>query len=57
MNTCEMCTYYKYDEDWECYVCLVNLDEDEMMRFLSNKKFECPYFKADDEYAIVRKQN
>lgn len=57
MNTCEMCAYYKFDDDWECYVCLVNLDEDEMMRFLSGRKFECPYFKADDEYAIVRKQN
>ncbi|MDY6314776.1 MAG: DUF6472 family protein [Clostridia bacterium] len=57
MNTCEMCAYYKFDDDWECYVCLVNLDEDEMMRFLSGRKFECPYFKADDEYAIVRRQN
>ena len=57
MNTCEMCAYYKFDDDWECYACLVNLDEDEMMRFLSGRKFECPYFKADDEYAIVRKQN
>ena len=57
MNSCEMCAYYKYDDDWECYACLVNLDEDEMMRFLSGHKFECPYFNADDEYKIVKKQN
>ena len=57
MSSCEMCAYYKYDDDWECYVCLVNLDEDEMMRFLSGHKFECPYFNADDEYKIVKKQN
>ena len=57
MNSCEMCAYYKYDDDWECYVCLVNLDEDEMMRFLSGHKFECPYVNADDEYKIVKKQN
>ena len=57
MNSCEMCAYYEYDEDYECYVCQCNLDEDEMMRFLTNTKFECPYFRLQDEYGIVRKQN
>ncbi len=54
---CESCTNYVYDEDFDCYSCMVNLDEDEMYRFLSEANFSCPYYKLDDEYAIVRKQN
>lgn len=54
---CEMCVYYEYDEDYECYVCSCSLDEDEMMRFLTGHKFECPYFRLQDEYGVVKKQN
>lgn len=54
--SCEACVNYVYDEDYECYCCLVNLDEDEMYRFLTNGVRECPYFRLDDEYAVVRKQ-
>jgi len=56
MGSCEMCVNYIYDEDYECYCCLVNLDEDEMYRFLSGTQRECPYFRLDDEYAVVRHQ-
>ena len=42
--------------DYECYCCMVNLDEDEMYRFLSGTQQECPYFRLDDEYAVVRHQ-
>ena len=55
-TNCDMCVNYVYDEDYECYCCLVNLDEDEMYRFLSGSCNECPYFSADDEYAVVRHQ-
>ena len=34
----------------------VNLDEDEMYRFLSGSSRSCPYFQMDDEYKVVRKQ-
>lgn len=54
---CELCVNYVFDEQDECYSCLVNLDEDEYMLFLANKEFNCPYFNLDDEYAVVRKQN
>ena len=37
--------------------CDINLDEDEMARFMSYSDWDCPYFQMDDEYAIVRKQN
>ena len=36
---------------------ILNLDEDEMARFMSYSDWDCPYFQMDDEYAIVRKQN
>ena len=45
-----------YDEDLGYYVCDVNLDEDEMSRFLSDTFYNCPYFQMEDEYKIVRKQ-
>ena len=35
MTNCDACVNYEYDEDYECYCCMVNLDEDEMYRFLS----------------------
>lgn len=55
-TNCENCINYIYDEDYECYTCLVNLDEDEMSRFLQHAAFDCPYFRLDDEYGVVRKQ-
>lgn len=59
MNTpsnCDSCVYYVYDEDYDCFCCEVNLDEDEMVRFLSGTHFDCPYYRLNDEYAVVRKQ-
>ena len=54
---CELCVNYVFEEEDECYSCLVNLDEDEYMNFMSHTEFRCPYFRLDDEYAVVRKQN
>jgi hypothetical protein len=56
-GNCEQCNNYVYDEDYECYTCEMDLDEDEMARFMSYSDWDCPYFQMDDEYAIVRKQN
>ena len=53
---CENCAYYAYDDEYECYVCEVTLDEDEMCRFLSGSTRECPYYRNGDEYAVARKQ-
>ena len=55
-TSCEMCANYTYDEDWDCYVCDINLDEDEMVRFMSDTYYNCPYFRNGDEYMVVRKQ-
>lgn len=53
---CDTCVYYVYDESYGCYCCEVNLDEDEMAHFLSQSNWNCPYYRLDDEYAVVRRQ-
>ena len=55
-SNCESCVFYDYDEDWEEYVCTVNLDQDELARFLSDRQFSCPYYRYYDEYKSVHKQ-
>ena len=56
-TSCELCANYIYDDEYGDYICEVNLDEDEMGRFLSSPNYACPYFNLYDEYKIVRKQN
>lgn len=53
---CEFCAFFVTDEDGYGE-CEISLDEDEMARFLHAAYDTCPYFQADDEYKIVRKQN
>ncbi len=53
---CDYCNNYIYDETDDYYYCDVNLDEDEMYRFLTGSFQNCSYFQMEDEYKIVRKQ-
>ncbi len=55
-TNCEFCALYYVDEDGYGE-CQVNLDEDEMYRFMNTSYRSCPYYQNDDEYKIVRKQN
>ncbi len=57
MSICENCVNYTFDDETEEYFCDAPIDEDEMSRFLSGDNKSCPYFRLDDEYAVVRKQN
>jgi len=57
MSTCEHCAHYVFDDEYECYFCDINLDEDEMARFMSQSMDNCHYFQLYDEYKIVEKQN
>ena len=45
-----------YDEDYESYVCDKNMDEDEYIRLMTDRYFQCPFYRNGDEYAVVRKQ-
>ena len=38
-------------------LCMVDLDEDEAYRSMSDSEYNRPYYRLDDEYAVVRKQN
>ena len=57
MDKCESCVWYSYDEEYDDFVCEMDLDEDEMQRFLTSQTYNCPYYDFYDEYKIVRKQN
>ena len=54
---CEECINFEYDDEYECYVCICDLDSDEMENFIRGNTAACPYFRPGDEYTIVRKQN
>lgn len=56
-SNCELCMNYFYDEEYECFDCTVNMDEDEIYSLFSDKRSSCPYFRMGDDYSIVRKQN
>lgn len=53
---CEECNFYTYDDDYECYICEQDLDEDEMAKFLADEFRDCPYYQPGNEYLVVRKQ-
>ncbi len=53
---CETCANYYYDEEYEEYVCDVDMDEDDYMRFITDKRNTCPYYRDGDEYKVVRHQ-
>lgn len=51
-TSCDTCRNYVYDEDYEYYVCEMDLDEDEMYRFLTSSVQNCPYYQLDNEYLL-----
>ena len=55
-SNCEYCMFYEYDEEYECFTCTKDLDEDEMAHFMAGHHFECPFFQYGNEYSIVKKQ-
>jgi hypothetical protein len=56
-GTCESCEFYDYDEYTDSYCCIVNLDQDEMERYVTGTNKGCPYYRFYDEYKSVQKQN
>ena len=56
MAICDTCAYFAYDEDYEEYYCEVDLDEDDLARYYESDARECPFYRNDDEYAVVRHQ-
>ncbi len=59
-SNCEDCVFYDYYEDGyggDEKTCHMSLDEDEMVRYMTGKNTECPYYRSYDEYKSVRRQN
>ena len=56
-KSCDTCAFYAYDEEYETYICDMDMDEDDYMRILYDEGYQCPYYRWGDEYAVVRKQN
>ena len=55
MDKCESCVWYSYDEEYDDFVCEMDLDEDEMARFLSSQAGDCPYWRPGDDYHTARR--
>lgn len=53
---CEFCAHYEYDDEMACYICEMNLDEDEMVLFLQHRFEACPYFSFSDDYKLAGRQ-
>ncbi|MBQ7174236.1 MAG: hypothetical protein IKE56_05245 [Lachnospiraceae bacterium] len=56
MEQCETCAYYVFDEEYDEYVCDVQMDEDDYYRLAEGRRRSCPYYRSGDEYLIARKQ-
>ena len=56
MDDCGTCAFYVYDEDYEDYVCDIDMDEDDYGKLISGIYRHCPFYRNGDEYAVVRHQ-
>ena len=56
MNECESCWHYDYDEEYDEYYCMMDLDEDEVYRIMTSRSGHCPYYRQGDEYYLARRQ-
>ena len=55
-GSCETCAFYVYDDEYGAYLSDLNMDEYDYVRIMSDRYYQCPYYRNGDEYAVVRKQ-
>ena len=59
-GSCEFCAHYEYDDEMDCYVCEMNLDEDEMVLLLLLAGICCFACTAErepaDDYKLAGRQ-
>ena len=53
---CDDCVHYDCDEEDGSFYCTMDLDEDELERFLRGGSWECPFYRRGDDYATARRQ-
>ena len=56
VNECDTCWYFDYDEEYDEYYCMMELDEDEVYRFFCSRQTRCPYYRQGDDYTLARRQ-
>ena len=56
MSMCDSCVNFEYDENDEEYYCSASMDEDDYVRFITSPEKICPFYRLEDEYAVVRHQ-
>lgn len=55
-SNCEECVYFDYDEEADTSYCSMDLDEDEMERFLRADAGSCPFYRRGGDYETARRQ-
>ncbi len=55
-SECDSCWYYDYDEEYDAYFCMQDLDEDDVYRLLASASSHCPYYRKGDDYTLARRQ-
>ena len=53
---CETCWNYDYDDEYDEYYCMMDLDEDEYYRYLVCNREKCPFYRQGDDYTLARRQ-
>ena len=53
---CETCWHYDYDEEYDEYYCMMDLDEDEVCSIFTQPHQRCPYYRQGDDYTLARRQ-
>lgn len=56
MTMCDDCVHFDYDEETDSYYCNMDLDEDEMERFLRGGAQACPFYRRGGDYDLAHKQ-
>ena len=39
--SCETCAFYVYDDEYGAYLCDMNMDEDDYVRIMSDRYYQC----------------
>ena len=53
---CDSCAYMIYDEEYDDYICDMDIDEDDYVGIVNSNYRKCPFYRDGDEYKVVRKQ-
>ncbi len=56
VTNCDTCAYYVYDDEYDGYICDIDMDEDDYARFMEHRTTSCPYYTNGDEYLVVKHQ-